>query len=232
MTSINEMPPALTLSASDRVMIFAPHPDDESLGNAALIQHACAVGARVRVVFVTDGDNNPWPQRYLERRWVIDADCRHRWGMRRRGESTRAIQILGLHAEDAVFFGLPDQGLPSLWKQRDTRTLSLHVEELKTFQPTLIVVPSNVDNHPDHTASFAIVQEALKIAAITPSQWAYLIHRRWFYPEATGFAFQLTAEQKAKKLAAIECHETQLSLSRGRFCAYASDQEIFSPVHV
>jgi LmbE family N-acetylglucosaminyl deacetylase len=224
------MPSTLTLSPQDRVLVFAPHPDDEVLGCGGLIQQAAAAGAQVRVVFVTDGDNNPWPQRYVERRWSIDKGCRQRWGARRRVEAVRSVKTLGLRADAAVFFGLPDQGLTGLWQQKEANALALHGAELETFRPTLLVVPAHDDNHPDHGASFKLIQEAVKRAGMSVPQWAYLIHRRWFYPEAAGLTLQLTAEEKARKLAAIQCHETQLFLSRGRFCAYARDQEIFIPL--
>ena len=223
------MPSTHTLSPQDRVLVFAPHPDDEALGCGGLIQHAVAVGALVRVVFQTDGDNNPWPQRYVEQRWSIDDSCRQRWGARRRLEALRSVQTLGLQADAATFFGLPDQGLTRLCQQRDAAALGLHVAELETFRPTLLVVPSQDDNHPDHVGSYALIQEAQRLAGMNLPQWAYLIHRRWFCPEASGLTLDLTLRQKARKLAAIECHETQLFLSSTRFCAYARDQEIFIP---
>ena len=225
------MPSAFTLSPQDRVLVFAPHPDDEALGCGGLIQHAVAVGAQVRVVFQTDGDNNPWPQRYVEQRWTIDASCRQRWGARRRLEALRSVQTLGLQADAAAFFGLPDQGLTGLWEKRDERALALHVSEFQTFRPTLLVVPSQDDNHPDHVGSYDLIQEAMRRAGMALPQWAYLIHRRWLCPEASGLSLDLTLRQKARKLAAIECHETQLILSSSRFCAYARDQEIFIPSH-
>lgn len=223
------MPSSFTLSPLDRVLIFAPHPDDEALGCGGLIQQAVALGAQVRVIFQTDGDNNPWPQRYVEQRWTIDASCRQRWGARRRLEAVRSLQTLGLQSDAAVFFGLPDQGLTGLWQQKDAQALGLHVSELQTFRPTLLVVPSQDDNHPDHGASYDLIQEAMRRAGMDLPQWAYLIHRRWLCPEAAGLTLQLTLRQKARKLAAIECHETQLFLSSSRFCAYARDLEIFIP---
>jgi LmbE family N-acetylglucosaminyl deacetylase len=54
-----------------RVMVLAPHPDDETLATTGLLQQAVSAGAAVRVLFVTDGDNNLWPQRAVERRWQI-----------------------------------------------------------------------------------------------------------------------------------------------------------------
>jgi len=35
------------ITANDRIIVVAPHPDDEILGAGGLIQQACAVGAEV-----------------------------------------------------------------------------------------------------------------------------------------------------------------------------------------
>ena len=70
----------IPLSESDRVLFFAPHPDDEALAAAGLLQRAALVGARAHLVFVTNGDNNVWAQRYVERRWQIAESDRLRWG--------------------------------------------------------------------------------------------------------------------------------------------------------
>jgi LmbE family N-acetylglucosaminyl deacetylase len=232
MTSHSEILLSQTFSPATRLMIFAPHPDDEALGNGALIQLALAAGAKVRVVFLTDGDNNPWPQRAQERCWAIDSAARLRWGLRRRGESIRALQTLGLRAEDGIFLGLPDQGLTVLWNRRDPLVIARLAAELKDFSPTLISVPSAADRHPDHRSGFAFVQAALHLAGLIAPQWAYLIHRPWFqqHPSSAEFDLPLTRRQKAAKLAAIRCHQTQLLLSRGRFTAYARDWETFTAV--
>ena len=107
------------MESAQRLLVFAPHPDDESLGTAGLIQHVLARGGQVRVVFATDGDNNPWPQRYLERRWRLSIRDRQRWGTRRRDEALAALQTLGVVADDAVhFLHWPDQGLAHLLAER------------------------------------------------------------------------------------------------------------------
>ena len=48
--------PAVT--SADRIVIVAPHPDDDIVGAAGLIQQALAVGADVRVIYLTNGDHN------------------------------------------------------------------------------------------------------------------------------------------------------------------------------
>ena len=50
--------PVLALSTNDRVLVMAPHPDDESLGCGGIIQTAVERHIPVRVVFFTYGDNN------------------------------------------------------------------------------------------------------------------------------------------------------------------------------
>ena len=42
----------------DRVLVLAPHPDDETIGCAGVIMHALKSGAKVKVVYLTNGDNN------------------------------------------------------------------------------------------------------------------------------------------------------------------------------
>jgi LmbE family N-acetylglucosaminyl deacetylase len=56
--------PSLTFRS--RLLIFAPHPDDESLACGILLQHAVNAEAAVLVIYLTDGENNPWPQRQTE----------------------------------------------------------------------------------------------------------------------------------------------------------------------
>jgi hypothetical protein len=40
----------------ERILIFAPHEDDEMLGCGGLMQHALAAGAHLHIVLMTNGD--------------------------------------------------------------------------------------------------------------------------------------------------------------------------------
>jgi len=53
--------------SSSRLILFAPHPDDEALACGVILQQAVRPGAAIRIVYVTDGDDNPWPYQALER---------------------------------------------------------------------------------------------------------------------------------------------------------------------
>lgn len=215
------------LSKGARILVIAPHPDDESLGAGGLIQQALAVGADVRVIFVTDGDNNPWPQRWLEWRWRIDDECRRRWGARRRTEALRAIKQLGLSESQAEFFALPDAELLPLWRKRDAAVLDNFMRAFAAWPADVLIPPSPKDRHPDHRAAFHFSREALMRLDLHPAIFSYLIHPGWLSAEPSGCLLHLTREQQAAKLRAILCHETQTSLSRSRFSSYASPEETF-----
>src|SRR5450432_3065940 len=126
--------------AHDRVLVFAPHPDDESIACGGLLQVAQGAGAAVRVVVLTDGDNNPWPQRWVEKRWSIGDKERARWGARRRDEARAAMRILGIDESDASFSGLPDLGLTDLLMRADPQVIESLRGHIDAFRPTLLVL--------------------------------------------------------------------------------------------
>ena len=49
------LPEALPWPPASRVLVFAPHPDDEAIGCGGLIVRLVEAGVAVRVVLVTDG---------------------------------------------------------------------------------------------------------------------------------------------------------------------------------
>jgi len=217
----------LKFSSHDRVLILAPHPDDESLAAGGLIQRATAAGARTRVIFATDGDNNPWPQRFVERRLKIRHADRARWGRRRRKEAIRALGCLGLEKNAARFLSIPDQGATGLLLRAEENTLFALWAELTEWHPTVLVLPSGADAHPDHSALFVLMQIALARAEISLRQIRYLVHCPKHHGERGRVTVRLSAEEIAAKREAILCHESQMALSQKRFVAYADEQEVF-----
>ena len=223
------MTSSIALSKEDCLMILAVHPDDETLATAGLLQQAMAVGAAVRIIFITDGDNNPWPQRFLEGRWRINKDDRLRWGMRRRGEALTALAMLGIDIDDAVFLGLPDQDMTALLTNGDEQVIAMLAKEFK-WQPSLLVVPALQDRHPDHSAVAVLADLALKRLPRLEenlSKITYLIHGQQIFDTA-NCSIKLTSQQLDKKREAILCHATQTALGRRRFLRYAKTEETFS----
>ncbi len=112
--------------------------------------------------------------------------------------------------------------------ERDGDTQDSFNRAMQAWPADMLVVPSPRDQHPDHRGMFLFAMEALKQIRQTPAVFSYLIHPGLFRRYAKGPALQLTPEQQAAKLEAILCHKTQIALSRGRFCSYAGEEEIFN----
>ncbi len=209
-------------------MLIAPHPDDEALACSVILQKAVRAGAAIRVVYVTDGDNNPWPQRAVERTWRLSASDRERWGKLRRSEALAALRVLGISPADVQFLGLPDQGLTDLLFSDRNSGLTRIAQVIDDWSPTDTLAPSIFDIHPDHNA-VAVMMRLIFADFVTQgvSQWNYLVHGR--SPAFFDRAAELSPSdvETATKRAAICCHQTQVKLSRRRFLRYATRPERF-----
>ena len=211
-------------------MLIAPHPDDEALACSIVLQHAVRAGAAIHVLYATDGDNNPWPQRVLERKWRLDAADRKRWGKLRRTEALAALHILGVHPSNTRFLALPDQGLTDLLTTDCRSTLEQFAKSICDWCPTDLLIPSTHDTHPDHNALAVMLR--LVLANLYPDEslmlvWTYAVHGKSgaFFDRAQELRQSKT--ETAIKESAIRSHKTQLKLSRRRFLAYAARPERF-----
>lgn len=206
----------------DRTLILAPHPDDESIAAGGLLQRIVAANASARVVFITDGDNNPWPLRYLKKKWRISDADRAEWGALRRDESRRALAALGAFNAEAIFLGYPDRALTTLARGGAGAIENALRAVVEAFAPTLVVMPSSFDLHADHRAVAWFGHRAAAGCDVV----TFVVHGS--APEdRIAFRIDLTPEEAARKRAAIECHQSQLVLSRKRFLSYARDVETF-----
>ena len=217
-------------TAQTRLLVIAPHPDDETLGAGILIQRVREVGGRVDIVLLTDGDNNPWPQRLLERRLRIGGAGRTRWAARRRQELALALRELDVPADGLHALGWPDQGLVPLLLQPGNDLVPEIAALITALQPTLVVAPALADRHPDHGTAHVLVRLALALTHLQPLLWTYMVHGR----ELTGPSFVVdgSAAQRTAKQAALAAHASQLALGRGRLQRMAARPERFAPVVV
>lgn len=214
--------PEIRFAPRDRLLVLAPHPDDETIACGELIQDALAARAFVRVVFATDGDNNPWPQRWVEKRILIGAEQRRRWGRRRREEASAALQELGGDAITTRFMGWPDQGLTERLMADDALVQAL-AGELAGFMPTHLAFPGLGDRHPDHSALHIASQIALLRVRPDCQQLGYLVHGN----DAATLVLPSQPRLLARKQAALECHASQLALSRKRLQRLVQGPEQF-----
>ncbi|HUK11836.1 MAG TPA: PIG-L family deacetylase [Thermoanaerobaculaceae bacterium] len=219
----------LALGPSDRVLVLAPHPDDESAATGGILQHALAAGAGLLVLFFTNGDNNPWAQRATELRWRIGPADRARFAALRREEVRAAVARLGVPDGACRFLGYPDQSTTDLLLHGNDVALGKLVAEIRQWRPTVAVGPSLLDLHPDHSALGVML--ALALAALAPEvsvrhHARFLVHNPLLRArhEATA-VLPLTAEQRRRKLDAILCHRSQLRLRGSWLPSFAEAEE-------
>jgi len=201
------------LKQDDRLLILAPHIDDEIISSAGVIQAAKKVGAKVKIVFMTNGDENIASLIGKEKIITLDPNDFIALGEQRMAEGKKANQILGLEESNLIFLGYPDLGLSSLlsknfdnnhpynshgtkfnynpysgtYKEGQSYTGSNVVEDLKEilkdFQPTIIIVPHPRDQHPDHAATFQFLKKAQEEEQSEAKIFGYLVHYRFFPPQ-------------------------------------------------
>jgi len=121
-----ELPIIDSITEEDRVLILAPHPDDEALGTCSIIQNAIAIGSPIRVVYLTNGDHNELAFiAYRKRPWLSSQINRNMGEIRRR-EAIYAMTYLGLLEDNLVFLGYPDFGTLNIWKKHWGKAPPLH----------------------------------------------------------------------------------------------------------
>ncbi|MBL9037225.1 MAG: PIG-L family deacetylase, partial [Archangium sp.] len=176
-----------------QVLVIAPHPDDEVLLAAGVLQQAVARRQRVAVVVVTNGD----------------LTC-ERDGALRQTETVAALARLGVEERDVHFLGYPDgylsalgtEPLPPLerrapdgrcvkatgtWATRGAGAVDVHTARtgrpgaylaesltgdlaalLSRLRPREVYLPHGIDQHPDHAATYAYFRRALERLQLPP----------------------------------------------------------------
>lgn len=224
---VTPIPP---LAALDRVLVFAPHPDDEAVGVGGLLALAAERGCATRVVFMTSGENNPWAQRASERRLVVLPRDRARFGLRRQQEALASLQRLGHEEHTAAFLGYPDQGLTDVLLHRYGPAAEAVTEAVSSFRPTVVVGPSDLDLHPDHNALAALLFLTLGGGAGGPRHLAYLVHNPAVRRRSDLHDELVLADaHAAAKARSIRCHASQLVLRSPLLLSFATDTEAYLP---
>ena len=218
------------LVRTDRILLLAPHPDDEVLSAGGLLQQAVERGAAVRILYATRGENNPWAQRVHERRWHLGPADRARWGSLRWEEVLAALECLGLPGACARPLFLPDQGLTDLLMQGNPALIGALAEEITRWRPTVSLVPATRDTHPDHgalgvAAHFALAHSQHPGPPIRALE--YVVHGRREPAPSGSERVSLTRLQRERKRIAILCHRSQLHLRRRFMLGFARDTETF-----
>ncbi len=187
-----QLPEEMPLGNQDRILVVAPHCDDETLGAGGLIARAHQEGAQVQVVVITNGDGFAFAAAGEGRTFLPAPSDYIRLAYQRQKESFAALHRQGLPAGNLIFLGYPDRGLAPMWQVNWTEdqpyqsrltnlTQSPYINSyraqavycgqnlvadlvsiLADLEPTIIVLPHPNDAHSDHWAAFNFVTYAIQ----------------------------------------------------------------------
>lgn len=240
----------IDLTSSDRVLIVAPHPDDETIGSGGVIRYCLEHNIPVYVVVVTNGGSSSL-------------------GVRRYHESINATNQLGLPSSDITFFEYT-QGVDSLFNenwdkpiningghtpnfayQQDAPYNGVSLEQnfetvITNFKPTVIIYPNPEDSNPDHWGTSSFVEYATNKLNYNGRMYTYLVHvssvwpfPRGYFPEAyilppyfmTGydswFVFPISASDEQLEYQAINSYHSQLNNDPTYLLTFVRKDDLF-----
>jgi LmbE family N-acetylglucosaminyl deacetylase len=177
----HRMPVRPRAIVKQRVLVIAPHPDDEVIavgGSLALHQRA---GSEMMTLYATMDEPAP------------DGSTV------RRGEAERAARLLGF---DPRFLGLPDGAL-----SQHEATLTREIEQvIRSFRPEVIYCPFPADHHRDHMSASACTGAAVTRAGYSGDVCCYEVWTS-LWPNA---GVDITSVIDVKR-EAINCYASQVA---------------------
>ncbi len=188
------LPKTLVLPEQEKILLIAPHPDDETLGCGGTLALLRQRGCEVKVVIMTDGRQGD-PLGYSTQ------DV----GERRQDESRAALKILGI--EDVVFMGYPDGDY------RHSAQISAELAQvIDSYNPQWLLMPSLLDNHRDHVR---ISLSLLELWQQRGCRERLFLYETWGAIPATAIV-DISAVFTLKQQA-IQCYQLPL-----QYCDYAA----------
>jgi LmbE family N-acetylglucosaminyl deacetylase len=194
----------------ERLLVLAPHPDDEVIGCGGLVAQHRKANRKVRVVVATDGTAAE-----------AAGDDRDAYRIRREAESSAALERLGRGVE-LEFLRFRDRELADSHELLAARLRT----QLETFRPDLVLVPSPIEFHPDHAALSRVFCAVIERDAALFAELA--VTRVAFYevtqPIRPNTLVDITNVADAK-YAAIAVHKSQTAVRN--YAEYARGLNVF-----
>ena len=195
---------------SQRLLIIAPHMDDEILGcGATMLLHEDK--SRIHCIYATDGAQSPAP--LLPWTGSINPDITKI----RRQEAIDVMAGIGIPRDNLVFLDFPDGTLYRRSRQLKSR-LS---EEISRIDPAVVLTPFRYDLHSDHVATNRCTRSVLSGDRKQRVLLEYLVYYRWRLIESgdirtqipdTSFLTVDTRQVVAEKTAIIHQYRSQTEI--------------------
>ncbi len=169
-----------------RVLVLAPHPDDDIIGCGGALRLYHERGATITTVYMTDGRRGG------------EAEAGEDLVSIRQSEAERAAAIIGI--DDLVFLSNKDGELST------SRNAAVDLGAIiRDFVPEAVFLPFLLDDHPDHMATSRVFLSAIKS---TPEVLCYC-YGVWTPLPAFNVVVDVTPYQELKERALRE-HRSQI----------------------
>jgi len=194
-----------------RLLVVAPHPDDEVIGCGGLIQHVLAMDGQVTVIIMSDGAaSHPGSLSHPPERLAAI----------RAAESYAGLSHLAVGSSQVHMLGLPD-GRSDEWCEFGELDGVLN----KAYD--LVALPSPVDNHPDHRATYAVIMARLR-RPLTVRVLTYLVWPMEDGTQPSGKRHTLDlCRFKKRKMDALHHYRSQLGEITDSPGGFAIDAALF-----
>lgn len=185
----------------NKMMVFAPHPDDETLACGGTIIKKIEQRFDVYVTVMTDGRHShdvtlglaePSPETIAEIRAK---------------EFNEATSILGVNPNNLIVLGFEDGKLKEHMTEARERTVRI----LRQVRPSEIYMPYRNDANEDHRTTYEIVAHAVTEADLLPKTYEYPVwNGRTLDSELKSLVIDIHREL-GRKIEAISKYKSQIS---------------------
>ena len=197
---------------SNRIIVVAPHPDDETIACGGIIQKYLEKKSTITIIYITNGENA-----YSHIYSIYENPSPSELGIIRKEEALRALEILGLSSKDLIFLEFNDGSVAEQYNIIKEKVKKI----LYKYKPNLVYVPYKNSSHNDHKATFKIVYDAINELGIKVKLYSYLINIKYnrlyflllLYLKIKGkkLVIHNISKYSNKKLKAIEQYKSQIN---------------------
>ena len=228
--AVAALPAAAPFGRGERILILAPHPDDETLCCAGSIQQAVRAGAEVYVVWATAGDGFEFDAALTQKSLRPGPRQMRALGEARAQEALRAAALLGVPRDHTFMLGYPDGGLTRLYTTNYSEAYTsprsgantVYVRGALTpgapfsgqaleadltklldkINPDVVLAPAPQDFHPDHRTLSYIALRLLSARKQQDRLRFWVVHGglEWPLPKGLHPNLALTLPPLAAKL--------------------------------
>jgi LmbE family N-acetylglucosaminyl deacetylase len=175
------------------VLVISPHPDDEAIGCGGTIRKHVLDGDTVEVVFLTSGEKGGHAG-------ISDAELVRI----REKESMNAKDILGV--QNIEFWRFPDANLKVCQESLDKLN-----GKIKVFMPSLIFVPHDHEDHPDHRTAADLVRQVVTSLPNITGKPEVFMYELWTPIQKIDHIVDIS-DYVAIKKRAIQAYKSQCSV--------------------